>query len=161
MFIKLILQSPNWKYWKYLSRGWGCHNSIMSRGGRVSQNVHVQRVGCWKKLPPTPPPGTFLEQPLMYSNLYIGNVDGMKPGLLLFKSITNASKSYHQHLKSTVDMNYVEKYYVFICATVGTGWQNNVNAFLLLRTNVSMEYCNEKVGEKICKKIRLRLGVNK
>ena len=42
-------------------------------------------------------------------------------------------------------MNYVEKYNVFICATLGTGWRNRIDAFFLLRTNVSLEYCNEKV----------------
>ena len=82
---------------------------------------------------------------LMYSHLYIGNMDCMKPALLLSKSITNASKSYHQHQKSTLDMNCVEKYNVFICATLGTGWRDDINAFLLVRTNFSMEYCNEKL----------------
>ena len=81
----------------------------------------------------------------MYLNLHIGNMNCMKLALLLFKYFTNASKSYHQHLKSTLDMNHVKKYNVVICATLGTGWRKIINAFALLRTNFSMKYGIEKV----------------
>ena len=51
-------------------------------------------------------------------------------------------------------MNYVEKYNSFICATLGTGWNNSINAYLLLRINHTAAHCNGNVNLKEKKSVK-------